>query len=178
MNHKILDNTSQQEVADLFKAVFTASEGEQEGKLIGELASVLSSGIDDEELICFGTCEKESIIGSIFFTRLRFSEAIRIYMLAPVAVSTRHQGMGVGQALINFGLDEMRRRSVDVVVTYGDPAFYSRVGFQALPENVIKAPLKLSMPQGWLGQSLTEAPIPTLEERPECVKVFNDPVYW
>ncbi|MGD8266464.1 MAG: GNAT family N-acetyltransferase, partial [Chromatiales bacterium] len=94
------------------------------------------------------------------------------------AVSTRHQGRGVGQALINFGLDELRNRSVDVVVTYGDPAFYSRVGFQALPENVIKAPLKLSMPQGWLGQSLTEAPIPTLEERPACVREFNDPAYW
>lgn len=178
MNHKILDNTSQQEVADLFTAVFTSSEGEQEGKLIGELASKLSSGIDDQEIICIGTYENDSIIGSIFFTCLRFNEAIRVYMLAPVAVSTGHQGRGVGQALINYGLDELRRRSVDVVVTYGDPAFYSRVGFQALPENVIKAPLKLSMPQGWLGQSLTEAAIPTLEERPECVKVFNDPVYW
>ena len=178
MNHKILDNTSQQEVADLFKAVFTSSEGEQEGKLIGELASKLSSGIDDQEIICIGAYEDDSIIGSIFFTRLGFSEAIRVYMLAPVAVNTRHQGMGVGQALINYGLDEMRRRSVDVVVTYGDPAFYAKTGFLPLSESSIKAPLKLSMPQGWLGQSLTEAPIPTLEERPECVKAFNDPVYW
>ena len=178
MNHKILDNTSQQEVADLFKAVFTSSEGEQEGKLIGELASKLSSGIDDQEIICIGAYEDDSIIGSIFFTHLRFNEAIRIYMMAPVAVNTRHQGMGVGQALINYGLDEMRRRSVDVVVTYGDPAFYAKTGFLPLPESSIKAPLKLSMPQGWLGQSLTEAPIPTLEERPECVKAFNDPVYW
>ncbi len=178
MHHKILDNASQQEVTDLFTAVFTSSEGEQEGKLIGELASKLSSGIDNQEIICIGAYENDLIIGSIFFTRLRFSEAIRIYMLAPVAVITRHQGRGVGQALINFGLDELRNRSVDVVVTYGDPAFYSRVGFQALPENVIKAPLRRSMPQGWLGQSLTEAPIPTLEERPACVREFNDPAYW
>jgi predicted N-acetyltransferase YhbS len=178
MHHKILDNTSQQEVADLFKAVFTSSEGEQEGKLIGELASKLSSGIDGQEIICIGAYEDDSIIGSIFFTHLRFNEAIRVYMLAPVAVSTRHQGRGIGQALIGYGLDELRCRSVDVVVTYGDPAFYAKTGFQALSENIIKAPQKLSMPEGWLGQSLTEAPIPTLEERPECVRAFNDPLYW
>ena len=178
MHHKILDHTSRQEVADLFTAVFTSSEGEQEGKLIGELASKLSSGIDDQEIICIGAYENDSIIGSIFFTRLRFNEAIRVYMLAPVAVSTGHQGRGVGQALINYGLDELRRRSVDVVVTYGDPAFYAKTGFRPLSENIIKAPQRLSMPIGWLGQSLTGAPIPVLEERPACVREFNDPLYW
>jgi predicted N-acetyltransferase YhbS len=99
-------------------------------------------------------------------------------MLAPVAVSTEHQGKGVGQALINYGLNELKNRSVAVAVTYGDPSFYSKVGFRALSENVIQAPLKLSMPEGWLGQSLTGEQIPTINERPKCVKEFNKPVYW
>jgi len=90
-------------------------------------------------------------------------------MLAPVAVTTQHQGKGVGQALINYGLQELKNRSVAVVITYGDPSFYSKVEFQALSEAVIQAPLKLSMPEGWLGQSLTEEPIPTINERPTCV---------
>ncbi|MCP3875224.1 MAG: GNAT family N-acetyltransferase, partial [Desulfobacteraceae bacterium] len=47
-----------------------------------------------------------------------------------------------------------------------------------LSESVIQAPLKLSMPEGWLGQSLTEEPIPTIKERPACVKEFNDIAYW
>ncbi|CAD7778098.1 MAG: hypothetical protein KIIPBIDF_00975 [Candidatus Methanoperedenaceae archaeon GB50] len=46
-------------------------------------------------------------------------------MLAPVAVSTEHQRKGIGQALINYGLDELKKRSVSIVVTYGDPSFYS-----------------------------------------------------
>ncbi|MGB5282702.1 MAG: N-acetyltransferase [Arenicellales bacterium] len=178
MNHKILDKNSQEEVTSLFTSVFTASEGEKEGRLIGHLASELSSGIDDEEIICFGAYEEESIIGAIFFTRLRFNQALQAYMLAPVAVSTKHQGKGVGQALIKYGLNELKKRSVAVVITYGDPSFYSKVGFQALSENIIQAPLKLSLPEGWLGQSLTEQPIPTINERPRCVKEFNDPVYW
>ena len=178
MNHKILDKNSQEEVASLFTSTFTSSEGETEGRLIGKLVSELSSATDNQEIICFGTYEEGSIIGSIFFTRLRFNEAIQVYMLAPVAVMTKHQGKGVGQALIKFALNELKNRSVTVAITYGDPSFYSKLGFKALPENVIQAPLKLSMPEGWLGKSLTEDPIPPINDRPICVKEFNDPVYW
>jgi len=178
MNHKILDKKSHQEITNLFTSAFTISEGKKEGRLVGKLASELSSGIDNQNIICFGTFEEETIIAAIFFTRLRLEKAIQVYMLAPVAVNTEHQGKGIGQALINYGLTEIKNRSVEVVVTYGDPSFYLKLGFQPLPENVIQAPLKLSMPEGWLGQSLIEDPIPTINERPECVKEFNNPVYW
>lgn len=178
MNHKILDKNYQDEIKSLFVSVFTASEGEQEGKLIGNLASELSSEIDNQEIVCLGAFDDETLIGSILFTRLLFKENINVYLLAPVAVSTEHQGKGVGKSLINYGLEEMRNRSVSVVVTYGDPAFYSKVGFNDLSTNVIQAPLKLSMPFGWLGQSLTGESILTIHDRPKCVKAFNNPVYW
>ena len=178
MKYEILDRNSKREVTSLFASVFNSSEGEEEGKLIGSLASELSSNIDNDEIICFGAYEEESLIASIFFTRLRFSDGIQVYMLAPVAVSTEHQGKGVGQALINYGLNELKNRSVAVAITYGNPSFYSKVGFQPLSENIIKAPVRLSMPEGWLGQSLTNGPIRTINERPTCVKEFNDPVYW
>lgn len=178
MKHKILNKNNQEEVATLFSSVFTLSEGEKEGKLIGDLASKLASGIDNQDIICLGTYEYESIIGSIFFTRLRFNGPIQVFMLAPVAVSAAYQGKGLGQSLINYGLQELKNRSTSVAITYGDPSFYSKVGFSWLPEDVIQAPLKLSMPEGWLGQSLTGDPIPTINDLPACVKEFNDPAYW
>jgi predicted N-acetyltransferase YhbS len=178
MNCKILDKNSQEEVENFFVSVFSSSEGDVEGELVGNLASKLSSRTDNEEVICICAYDEEAIIGVIFFTRLRFKEPIMVYMLAPVAVGTKYQGKGVGQALINYGLDELKDRSLSVAITYGDPSFYSRVGFQALPESVIKAPLKLSMPEGWLGRSLTGDPIPVINDRPTCVEEFNDPVYW
>ena len=178
MNFKILDKNSQKEVTDLFTSVFTSSEGEEEGQLISGLTLKLSSNIDNQEIICLGAYEKELIIGSIFFTRLKFKNPIHVYMLAPVAVSTTHQGKGVGQALINYGINELKNRSVAVAITYGDPSFYSKVGFKLLSENTIQAPLKLSMPEGWLGQSLTEEQIPIIKERPTCVMEFNDSAYW
>ena len=178
MKHKILSKNNQEEVATLFSSVFTSSEGEKEGKLIGDLASKLASGIDNQDIICLGTCENAAIIGSIFFTRLRFNRPLQVFMLAPVAVSAEHQGIGIGQSLINFGLKELKNKFVSVAITYGDPSFYTKVGFSWLSEDVIKAPLKLSMPEGWLGQSLTCNPIPTIHELPTCVKEFNDPGYW
>ncbi|MGH1461119.1 MAG: GNAT family N-acetyltransferase [Neptuniibacter sp.] len=178
MNYQTIDKSKHKEVTELFTSVFTSSEGEKEGVLIGSLSSRLALNTDNEEIICFGAYENESLIASIFFTHLKFNNAIQVYMLAPVAVSTEYQRKGIGQALINYGINELKKRSASVAVTYGDPSFYSKVGFHALSENVIQAPLKLSMPFGWLGQSLTGEPIPAINERPVCVKEFNDPVYW
>ncbi|MET0066855.1 MAG: GNAT family N-acetyltransferase [Candidatus Thiodiazotropha sp.] len=176
---KRLDSTCRQELAALFTSVFSASEGLEEGRLVGDLASQLAAKIDDRAIICASVCdESASILGAAFLTPLGFDHDWSVYMLAPVAVATPHQGQGIGQALIKFALGALKARSVDVVVTYGDPAFYSKVGFGALSEKVIQAPLRLSMPGGWLGQSLTGRPIPVIQERPKCVREFNDPAYW
>lgn len=178
MNFEILDINSKEEVASLFTSVFSSSEGEEEGRLIGRLASALTARADNQAIICMGAYEDGVLIGAIFFTRLRFDEPIEAYMLAPVAVGTAHQGRGVGQTLISYGLHELKKRSAKLVATYGDPAFYSKVGFQALSEDVIQAPLPLSMPDGWLGQSLSGEAIPILKGRPACVEEFENPDYW
>ena len=178
MKFEILDKTRHKEVASLFTLVFSSSEGAQEGRLIGSLAAALAARIDNREIIGVGACEDSRLLGALFFTRLRFDEPVDALLLAPVAVSTAHQGRGIGQALIRFGLDELKKRSATLVVTYGDPAFYAKVGFQPLSEQVIRAPLPLSMPQGWLGQPLSGTAMPILNSRPACVPEFDDPVYW
>ena len=61
MNYQALEKSKQKEVAELFTSVFTSSEGEKEGVLIGNLSSELASSIDDEETICFGSYENESL---------------------------------------------------------------------------------------------------------------------
>lgn len=177
MNFKIINNNDL-EVTSLFISVFSSSEGKKEGALIGNLTSELFSSIDSQDIICIAAYEEEIIIGAIFFTRLQFISDIKVYMLAPVAVATSHQGKGVGQALINYGLNELKKRSVSAAVTYGDPSFYSKVGFLPLSENIIMAPLKLSMPEGWLGKPLLKETIVPMIDRPTCVKAFNDPALW
>ena len=78
MKYIVLDKNSETNVTSLFTSVFTSSEGEKEGNLIGSLASKLSSSIDDEEFICLGAYKEESLLASIFFTRLRFDDPILV----------------------------------------------------------------------------------------------------
>jgi predicted N-acetyltransferase YhbS len=178
MTYQSINTADQVQVAEFFSRVFSDSEGAGEGRLIGGLAGELVQAIDQRDILGFACAERNEIIGAIFFSRLYFEQGVNVFMLAPVAVSTAHQGKGFGQALIRYGLDEMRQRSVDVVITYGDPAFYSRVGFNTLSQERIKPPLELSMPQGWLGLALGEEEIPKIAERPRCVEAFNNPLYW
>ena len=178
MKFERLGRHNQHELASLFHSTFGASEGEAEGLLIGNLADQLGAAIDDRDVMAFGATQGEALIGAIFFTRLRFADDARVYMLAPVAVATAHQGAGVGQALIRFGLKSVAGQGAAVAVTYGDPAYYGRFGFAPLSEGVIRAPLALSMPHGWLGQSLNGQPIQPRRERPQCVEPFRTPALW
>jgi predicted N-acetyltransferase YhbS len=122
--------------------------------------------------------EEQTLVASIFFSRLTFPAGEPVYMLAPLAVATDWQGRGVGQSLVRYGLGELHRRGVSVAVTYGDVAFYGKVGFEPLSEEILPAPMDLSMPFGWLGQSLNDGPIEVRDSRPACVEPFRDPAYW
>jgi predicted N-acetyltransferase YhbS len=51
------------------------------------------------------------------------------YILSPVAVHTDHQGQGVGQQLINFGIQHLKEDGVTLIFTYGDPEFYKKLAF-------------------------------------------------
>ncbi|MEW6444836.1 MAG: GNAT family N-acetyltransferase [Pseudomonadota bacterium] len=162
----------------LFTSVFSDSEGEAEGALIGRLASALLETTDEHDLFNFVAEVDGKIVGSVFFSRLSFEDAIQAFILAPVAVLTDYQGQGIGQALIRHGLDELRTCGVRVVLTYGDPRFYGKLGFQPVSHHVIRPPFELSLPEGWLGQSLDDAPIESLSGCCGCVAALNDPVYW
>jgi predicted N-acetyltransferase YhbS len=166
-------------IAELFASAFTASEGGEEGALIGVLAQRLIAETPAEDLRVFTAWENGALLGGIFFTRLTYEGDPRtVFMMAPVAVATAHQGKGIGQRLITQALDALRQEGVDIAVTYGDPAFYGRVGFQPVSEADLPAPQPLSQPQGWIAQSLTGAALTPLSGPVRCVSAFDDPALW
>ncbi|TWT61524.1 Acetyltransferase (GNAT) family protein [Rubinisphaera italica] len=165
-------------IVHLFTSVFATSEGEAEGALIGKLAADLLETPDDRDLFNYVAVDSDCVVASIFFTRLEFDNKCDAFILAPVAVRSDRQREGIGQALIGHGLNDLRERGVDFVLTYGDPDFYQKVGFQQISPTTIRAPFRLSQPEGWLGQSLGIKSIETLTGTCACVNAFNDPVYW
>ena len=165
-------------IVELFASVFTDSEGAGEGALIGQLAKDLFEKTDENDLFNFVADDDGRITGSIFFSRLDFINGMEAFILSPVAVHSDYQGKGIGQALINYGLGELKDRGVSVVLTYGDPGFYNKVGFRQISHETIRAPFGLSQPEGWLGQSLAGDSIETLSGSCTCVEALSNPAYW
>ena len=103
---------------------------------------------------------------------------ISAFLLSPVAIHTQFQNKGIGQKLINYGIECLKENNVELVFTYGNPNFYSKVGFKPISEDSIKAPLKLTYPEGWLGQSLVNDKIPSITGDSICLEALNKPEYW
>lgn len=166
-------------IVTLFAETFTASEGREEGEQIGDLVRHLLTDTSPGDRRVFTARENNTLLGAIIFTRLLYAEDHRtVFLMAPVAVATAHQGKGIGQRLIAGGLDALRREGVDIAVTYGDPAYYGRVGFQPVTEADLPAPQPLRQPHGWMAQSLTETPLTPLRGPARCVAAFDDPALW
>ncbi|MBK5964551.1 GNAT family N-acetyltransferase [Thiocystis minor] len=167
------------EIIDLFTATFTASEGMEEGALIGSLVLSLLRDTAETDRFVFTAEEDGRIIGGILFSRLTYEQDDRtVFILAPVAVATDQQGKGIGQRLLTHGLAELRGAGVDIAMTYGDPSFYAKVGFRPISEADAPAPLPLSRPEGWLGQSLTDRTMAPLKGPSRCFEALNDPLFW
>jgi putative acetyltransferase len=178
MELSIYKRNCAEEIKQLFIKTFADSEGQPEGKRIGRLVTSLMDSVDTNDLYCFIATENEQIIGSIFFTRMKFESGINAFILSPVATHTDHQGKGVGQKLINFGLNTLKENGVELAITYGDPDFYSKVGFSVITDQFVPAPQKLNQPEGWQAQSLVGDEIEPIAGKSYCVEALNKPELW
>ena len=178
MKFSLFSESRSQEVIDLYKSVFSASEGESEGKIIAGFVTNLIATTKPQDLIGCIAEENKIIVGCIFFSRFTVPSGQTAFILSPVAVSTDVQSTGIGQKLIQYGLDHLRSLNVNLAFTYGDPSYYSKTGFEQINENIVKAPCPLSQPIGWLAQSLDGHVIQPMVGTTRCVEALNDPGLW
>jgi len=163
----------------VFEAAFTASEGAEEGGVIAKLVSDLLTTTPPDDIHVFATEDDSEPVAGILFTRIRFDGDPRtVFLLSPVAVAPHRQRQGLGQALIRFGLAALGEAGADAALTYGDPDYYSQVGFRQITASDAAPPFPLGQPHGWLGQALTGEPFSPLEGASKCVPAINDPAYW
>jgi putative acetyltransferase len=73
----------------------------------------------------------DQAVGYIAFSEARIGTTARGWHLAgPVAVLPGFQNRGIGSALVEAGLAELRSRSAEGCILVGDPGFYARFGFR------------------------------------------------
>ncbi len=178
MEYKLSRPEQTQQIIELFTTTFSDSEGESEGKAIGALVADLMATTSNQDIYVVIAQQESEIVGSILMTRLRYDAPEQAFLVAPVAVATKAQGKGVGQAMINYGLQLLASNGAELAFTYGDPNYYVKVGFAPVLESNYAAPLPLSYPHGWLAQSLTEQPLSAIQGTSQCVAAFNKPEFW
>lgn len=167
------------DIIRLFRECFTASEGEAEGDLIAGLVTRMFASVAPDDIVVVSALDDGRLVGAVIFSRMTYAQDDRtVFILSPAAVAPLQQGKGIGQALLSHGLNGLRENGVDVVVTYGDLNFYSKLGFDRITEEIAGAPLPLSYPEGWLGQSLTAESFVPLQGASTCVEPLNDPGLW
>ena len=78
--------------------------------------------------------ENGEIVGHVALSPVSISSgAIGWYGLGPISVRPDRQHMGIGSALMNAALSELKRLGGAGCVLLGDPGYYSRFGFKVQP---------------------------------------------
>lgn len=178
MNFRHYSESDSEEIESLFSSVFGESEGEEEGAVIRKLTKDLLEKTEKNDLLVFVASSDDEIKGTIFLTRMPSEKESEVFLLAPVAVKTEFQGQGIGQSLIAHGIKKLKENGAKLLVTYGDPDFYSKVGFAPVEETMIEPPFPLSQPEGWLAKNLIGTEITASTGKCSCVSAFDNPNYW
>lgn len=167
------------QISALFRAVFGDAEGPDEGRIVGGLVDDLMRLTPEADLLVCVAEDGQRLVGCVIFSRLVFvSDPRQAFILSPAAVATDRQRSGVGRSLIGFGLAELRRRGVDVAVTYGDPDYYSKSGFRPVSETDAPPPYPLSQPHGWVAQSLSGAALTPFSGVSRSVEALSRQDVW
>jgi len=101
----------------------------------GPVEAKLVSLITEREkaVISFVAVTDSRVVAHILFSLVTVANAPPVFKalgLGPVAVLPVYQKQGIGFKLIQAGLEKCRQARYDAVVVLGDPAYYSRFGFQ------------------------------------------------
>ena len=104
-----------------------AFEGNEHADLVNRLRA-------DEALLLSHVAElNDAIVGHAAYTLLTITDGDCVFRfpgLGPISVDPRHQGIGIGSALVRAGLQAMRDMGYGLLFLVGNPSYYSRFGFQ------------------------------------------------
>lgn len=157
--------------------------GDEEGPVIVELVNALFDDETARPLLSLVAHKDGRLIGHILFTKASLDtegSAVKVQILAPMAVCPDWQNQGVGHQLIEQGLKQLREAGMDLVFVLGHPSYYPKLGFQTAGALGFRAPYPIpdKHTDAWMVQALKEGVIGHVSGKVQCSTVLNQPQYW
>jgi putative acetyltransferase len=119
------------EIRELIEAAFGGAE-QSSGTEARIVDALRSAGALEVSLLAI---DRGVTVGHAAFSLVRIDgRDTGWFGLGPVAVLPHHQGSGIGAALIEAGLAELRASGAGGCVVLGDPGYYARFGFKPEPD--------------------------------------------
>lgn len=87
------------------------------------------------------TDEKE-MVGHVLLTEIKVEKS-RALALAPLSVHPLYQRKGIGRQLLLEAENVAKKERYDTIIILGDPAYYSRFGYQTASDHGIKPPFEV-----------------------------------
>ena len=120
------------------------------------------------------------IVGYVSFSPIftRLTPAVSGYILAPLAVSPVHQKQGIGAKLIKSGIEMLGNDGGEVLLVYGNPAYYGRFGFTSETAKAFLPPYPVAYPAAWQGLMINAGAPPQTMTGSDCVQPLNNAALW
>jgi len=157
--------------------------GKEQGPEIVELVSGLLGDRTAMPLFSLVAEVGGRVVGHVLFTTVRLQSnrhSVAAQILAPLAVSTEHQGEGIGGSLINAGMKQLAASGVGLVFVLGDPDYYGKFGFT--PAGVLgyeaPYPIPIEHADAWMVKESKAGILGSAQGRIRCAETLDHARYW
>ncbi len=162
-------------------SVHSSAFPEAEREIVSKLAVDLLSEDSNLKIVSLVAETEGIVVGHAAFSPVTCNGrggTVRGYILAPLGVRPEYQKRSIGSQLIESGIQQLSRMSVDILLVYGDPHYYGKFGFSADAAACYVPPYELRYPFGWQGLRLNERGTGKSPVTIACVSCLDDPALW
>ena len=133
MLHLILRNEQAQDVDAIFKLTESAFKNAEHTDHTEQF--IVNALRKTQQLTLSIVAEREQqLIGHVAISPVEISSKTSDwYGLGPISVAPEYQQQGVGSALMQYSLQQLKQLGAAGCVVLGDPAYYSKFGFKVIP---------------------------------------------
>jgi putative acetyltransferase len=160
--------------------VYWSAFPEEEKEIVSKLAVNLLSEKTIPHTISLVAEAEGIVVGHAAFSPVTIdnNQKLQGYILAPLGVTPDYQGHRIGSKLIEYGIQQLSRKGVNILFVYGDPKYYGKFGFSVEAAECYIPPYKLQYPFGWQAIALNERVTGKSSAKIACVTSLCDPALW